>query len=163
MESDEDFARITRERSLKSRSRPEAKKKRVDRHKRNMKLDPVYAIKFLTRMRLASLKKSKGINRSSSSRRILGADPMVCKKFIEDQFREGMNWENRGEWHIDHFFPISLANSEPEVIMFSHFTNLQPLWAAENLNKSATVPHPSRIIERDMFVENWIKTNHQSA
>ena len=161
MASDEDFARITRERSFKSRSRPEAKKRRVDRHKQNMKSDPVYAIKFLTRMRLASLKKSKGINRSSSSRRTLGANPMVCKKFIEDQFREGMNWGNRGEWHIDHFFPISLAKNESEVRIFSHFTNLSPLWAFENMKKHATPPSPCEMIMRDEWVENWIKSSFQ--
>jgi hypothetical protein len=159
MASDEDFAKKIRERSFKSQSRPEAKKRRVDRHKQNMKSDPVYAIKFLTRMRLASLKKRKGINRSNSSRKMLGADPWVCKKFIEDQFSKGMSWANRGEWHIDHFFPISLANNEAEVLVFSHFTNLQPLWAVDNLNKRANIPHPLKIIERDALVESWIRTH----
>ena len=49
-----------------------------------------------------------------------------------------MSWSNRGEWHIDHIIPCSSFNllDEKEQEKCFHYTNLQPLWAAENLSKS---------------------------
>jgi len=60
---------------------------------------------------------------------------------IEKQFMDGMNWENYGEWHIDHIIPISRWNfTKPEHVAFKKcwaLDNLQPLWAEENLSKNA--------------------------
>jgi hypothetical protein len=160
-ETDKSFAQSLKEKQRLRGQRPDVKKKRVERHKLNMETNPVYAIKFLTRMRLAALKKRNGTNKSMSSRRMLGADPYICKKFLEDQFVDGMDWQNRGDWHIDHFFPISLAKNKTDVRVFSHFTNLRPLWASENMIKHNTPPSPLEMIMRDQWVEEWIKTNFQ--
>ena len=46
-----------------------------------------------------------------------------------------MNWENRGLWHIDHIIPLATAKTEDEIIRLNHYTNLQPLWAIDNLKK----------------------------
>ena len=65
------------------------------------------------------------------------------KQHIESQFQEGMSWSNYGEWHIDHIIPVSVFNFDcPEHIDFKRcwaLENLQPLWAKENLSKSAKV------------------------
>ena len=59
---------------------------------------------------------------------------------LEKQFRSNMSWENYGEWHIDHKVPISAFNFEkPEDLDFKKcwaLSNLQPMWAKENLLKS---------------------------
>ena len=49
-----------------------------------------------------------------------------------------MTWEKylNGDIHIDHIKPISLAKTEEEVYLLNHYTNLQPLWAEENIKKS---------------------------
>lgn len=71
---------------------------------------------------------------------ILGAGPEVVKKWIEDQFKAGMTWENHGTvWHIDHIIPLACAKSEEEAYKLLHFSNLQPLWAKENQQKSGRV------------------------
>ena len=46
-----------------------------------------------------------------------------------------MNWDNYGEWHIDHIKPLSLAKNELDVIELCNYKNLQPLWALENIIK----------------------------
>jgi hypothetical protein len=47
-----------------------------------------------------------------------------------------MNWSNRKEWHIDHIIPLSSAKTEEELLKLFHYTNLQPLWANDNIKKS---------------------------
>ena len=47
-----------------------------------------------------------------------------------------MTWENHGEWHLDHIVPVSLGETEEEIVSLNHYTNLQPLWKDDNLIKS---------------------------
>jgi hypothetical protein len=50
-----------------------------------------------------------------------------------------MSWENHGEWHIDHIRPCAafdLTLAAEQKVCF-HYSNLQPLWAEENMKKSA--------------------------
>jgi hypothetical protein len=56
---------------------------------------------------------------------------------LESQFKDGMNWENYGEWHIDHIMPISylIKNKIIDPAIINALTNLQPLWASENMSK----------------------------
>lgn len=58
---------------------------------------------------------------------------------IEKQFKEGMSWNNYGEFHLDHIIPLSSANTEEELYALCHYTNLQPMWAEENIRKSNNV------------------------
>lgn len=62
------------------------------------------------------------------------------KKHLENLFIEDMNWDNMGEWHIDHIIPKSLFNyTIPEDKEFQKcwaLSNLQPLWATDNLKKN---------------------------
>ena len=48
-----------------------------------------------------------------------------------------MNWSNHGKWHIDHIVPLSKFNpkSLKDIKKANHYSNLQPLWAKENLRK----------------------------
>lgn len=50
------------------------------------------------------------------------------KKNIENKFKEGMCWENHGEWHIDHIKPISKFSPDTEIKIINSLDNLQPLW-----------------------------------
>jgi hypothetical protein len=62
---------------------------------------------------------------------------LVCH--LEAQFRPGMTWENYGEWHVDHVRPVSsfrfTSCEDPEFRECWALSNLQPLWAEENLSK----------------------------
>jgi hypothetical protein len=61
------------------------------------------------------------------------------KKYLESKFKDGMTWEKRGLIHIDHIIPCAsfdLKDPKQQAKCF-HYTNLQPLWAKENLIKGA--------------------------
>ena len=66
----------------------------------------------------------------------LGCSILFYKGFLQKQFKEGMTWENYGEWHIDHIVPLASASTEEELIKLFHYTNTQPLWAEENIKKA---------------------------
>lgn len=66
---------------------------------------------------------------------ILGCSIKEFNKHIKDKFYLKMNWNNRSEWHIDHIIPLKAAKTEFEVVALNHYTNLQPLWAKDNLTK----------------------------
>jgi hypothetical protein len=67
---------------------------------------------------------------------IVGCSPEFLKEHLETQFTDGMTWDNRSEWHIDHIIPLSSAKTGDELYKLCHYTNLQPLWAEDNLKKS---------------------------
>lgn len=70
---------------------------------------------------------------------ILGYTTNELMIHLESQFIEGMNWDNTGEWHIDHIVPRSAFIFEDEHdIGFKYcwnLSNLRPLWESDNLNK----------------------------
>lgn len=68
----------------------------------------------------------------------LGCSILELRKHLESKFQSGMTWTNYGDWHIDHIFPLSKANlsNRDEFLRVCHYTNLQPLWAVDNIRKS---------------------------
>lgn len=70
---------------------------------------------------------------------LLGCSMEYLRTHLENQFTEGMTWGNYGRygWHIDHIIPVSyFDHSDPEQQKRAwHYTNLQPLWATDNLKK----------------------------
>lgn len=66
----------------------------------------------------------------------LGYSALDLKEHIEKKFKDGMSWDNWGEWHIDHIKPISKfdKNTDPKIV--NSLQNLQPLWSYDNIRKS---------------------------
>ena len=103
------------------------------------KTDPMFKLKKLLRDRSYKAFKAKGYNKNTKTQQMLGVDWEVCKAHIQRQFTKGMTWDNSAEWHIDHIIPLSSANTEEELKKLCHYSNLQPLWAFDNLIKSARI------------------------
>ena len=79
-------------------------------------------------------------NKKIKSIEYLGCNIETFKAHIEAQFKEGMTWENHGEWHIDHKIPLKYKHngetpSLEEVVKRLDYTNTQPMWASENMVK----------------------------
>jgi len=68
---------------------------------------------------------------------MLGYTPQQLRKHIEMQFLDGMTWDNRSEWEIDHITPISTATTKEDVIALNQLPNLRPLWARLNNQKNS--------------------------
>jgi len=68
---------------------------------------------------------------------LVGCSVEDLMKHLESQFQEGMTWDNYGKWHIDHIKPCASFNllNEEEQRQCFHYSNLQPLWAVDNLKK----------------------------
>jgi hypothetical protein len=81
--------------------------------------------------------------RAGSAVRDLGCSVKELKVYLEKKFQPGMNWKNYGKWHIDHIIPLSSFDltDRDQVKKACHYTNLQPLWAEDNLKKWAKMPN----------------------
>jgi hypothetical protein len=104
------------------------------RNNLRLKNDPIFKLKKNYRNRLYDY--YKGSNRSKTSEKIIGINWIGFKLHIEQQFSDGMTWDNYGAWHIDHITPLSAGKTKKELETLFHYTNCQPLWATENLSKS---------------------------
>ena len=71
---------------------------------------------------------------------LVGCSMKGLRSHLEQQFTEGMSWDNYGKWHIDHIRPcvsFDLTDKEEQKECF-HYSNLQPLWAEENMQKGCS-------------------------
>jgi hypothetical protein len=102
-----------------------------------LRSDPVFRLTRNIRRRV--LKVLAGISKSAHTLELLGCIPEELWTHLESKFKPGMTWENYGfkGWHVDHIRPCAsfdLTDPEQQRQCF-HYTNLQPLWAKENLSK----------------------------
>lgn len=115
----------------------EKNKKHIrEKNKERYKTDPNFKMRSnISRRILLAL---KGKSKSANTMTLLGvSDIEFLWNHLEKQFKPGMTRENHGLWHVDHVIPcfsFDLTKPEEQAKCF-HYTNLQPLWASENLSK----------------------------
>ena len=83
----------------------------------------------------------KGKVKSKRTKDLLGCTIEELWSHLEKSFKPNMNKENYGKWHVDHIRPCAsfdLTKPEEQAKCF-HYSNLQALWAKENLSKSDKV------------------------
>ena len=110
-------------------------------YNRNRRLtDPVFKLKYLLNSRILIFMKSHNITKKNKTFEIVGCSPKELKEHLEHQFKDGMSWDNQGKWHIDHVIPLSSGKTDDEIIKLCHYSNLQPLWAIDNMKKGSKTP-----------------------
>ena len=115
--------------------------------KERLKKDPLFKLSKDISSSIRMSLKNNGSIKNSRTHEILGCTIEQFKIHIENKFVDGMCWENRNLWHLDHITPISSATNEEELIKLNHYTNFQPLWAPDNLEKGNKL--------------NWTQQKHQ--
>jgi len=128
------------------------------RKRKKLKFDSNPVLKAASRVRNKTYKilKTMRMSRSLSASKVLGIDIARFKSFIESQFANEMNWDNIGKWHIDHFIPMATAKTTKDINRLSHYSNLRPMWAIDNLRKSDKIPSISDVIDRNSFLDKWL-------
>ena len=102
--------------------------------------DPNAKLLFSTRSQM--YKVLRGLEKSSPTLKLLDVPNIeFLWQHLTKQFQPGMTKENYGLWHVDHIIPCSsfdFSDFEQQKKCF-HYTNLQPLWASDNLSKGTKI------------------------
>lgn len=109
------------------------------RNKVRFKEDKFYALTRRLRNRLWYALQKKSWKKNTKFSQYIGCTQEELVSHIEKQFQPGMTWEDRKAWHIDHIIPLSSALTEDHMYSLCHYTNLQPMWAKDNIKKGAKV------------------------
>lgn len=117
--------------------------KRREYKKKRLLNDPLFKLKESIRRNISDTFRRKNYTKKSKTYEILGCTFEEFKKHIESQFEDWMTWDNYGNpydgileenktWDIDHIIQLSSAETEEDVIILNHYTNLQPLCSYHN-------------------------------
>ena len=119
-------------------STDKGRKTRVENMTDYYKNNPHARFILAVRKRISGFMQIKKMTKKNKTFQMLGCTPQELILHIEKQFKPGMNWNNWSVhgWHLDHIVPLDSGKNQEEVEKLCHYTNLQPLWAEENLKKS---------------------------
>lgn len=116
------------------------RKNNPEKHRQSKKnyfaKSPLEKLRNNFRRRIYKVIKNKNFTKNHSINSYLGCSYEELKTHLELKFQPGMTWDNYGKWHIDHIKPLSLGQNISDLENLCHYTNLQPLWAEDNIKKS---------------------------
>lgn len=128
--------------------RPRYKDFRTNYTRCRRKNDVNFRLSANLRGRINSALKHNNNRKSSNTTKLIGCSVRFLKKYLKSKFYPQklpngirlMTWDNYGKygWHVDHVIPcdkFDLSKPEEQRKCF-HYTNLQPLWARDNIIKS---------------------------
>jgi hypothetical protein len=121
------------------------------------KVDPAFKLERNLRCRLYHALINQKADKLHRTKKLTGCEFDFLKEYLEAKFTEGMTWDNHGTWHIDHIRPccsFDLTTEEGQKTCF-HYTNLQPLWAHDNLSKGGKYEEVEEV-EEVQEVDNCI-------
>lgn len=152
-----------RARSLELKRQPHRRKKERERRKFLRDTNLNVRIKTILRHRLYSALRGK--NKSARTLELLGCSIEFLREHLEAQFVAGMTWANYGKWHVDHIRPVAsfdFTDPQQQRECF-HWTNLQPLWASDNIKKSDKLPGSGRQGQHDAVGAGRVTPSAQQA
>jgi Prasinovirus endonuclease VII len=151
---DEKVKRVAWHRAYYGSNRERIRQMQKEYRRRNLKRDNLARVikrrtnvQFALRCRIRNHARKILLRLPSSASRsdyldLLGCTLSEFTSHLESKFLPGMSWENRNLWHLDHIRPLKTFDlSDPtQLAIACHFTNLQPLWAVDNLRKGHRWP-----------------------
>ena len=120
---------------LENKEKLKVYKKEWETQKR--KNDIIFKLKQILRHRIYIYLKRKNLTKKTKTFDLVGCSTEFLKEHLEKQFKNNMSWDNYGTWHVDHIIPLSSAKNTEELNKLCHYSNLQPLWAQENMSKGS--------------------------
>lgn len=106
------------------------KKKKLEWcNKYNSKNKHVVLWRSLLRRTIVQLKQEK----NGSTFDMLGYTALELKEHIEKNWLEGMNWDNYGDWHVDHIKCVSSFSPDTPAMVVNALSNLRPMWATTRI------------------------------
>lgn len=122
---------------LKNKEKINEVKRTYQKHKRHT--DPIYKLICNFRTAIYQVLKENNVQKNGHYFDVLKYTPEELITHLESKFIDGMNWDNYGEWHVDHIKPISSFNiieiGDDEFMRCWTLENLQPMWGIENIKK----------------------------
>jgi len=105
---------------------------------KNREEDVIYKIIDNLSRRARKFLLKNNLNKNMTHMELIGCTPMELKEYLRSKFLSNMDYDNYGEWEIDHIKAISLYNlcNEKELKECFNYKNLQPLWRIDNIKKS---------------------------
>ena len=126
-----------RERTKEYRRTHKAQRNEFRKQKRITDIE--YKIKCNLRYRIWSAVKNN--IKCESTEKLIGCSIKELKNYLKARFVKNMTFDNYGKWHIDHIKPcdsFDLSKNKEQKKCF-HYSNLQPLWALDNLKKGSKI------------------------
>lgn len=132
----------TRAYGAKFRASVKGKKWRRDYEKQRRDSDDNFKIKARLRTRLYITLRKAGAKRAARTMTLVGCDIQFLRGYLEARFTEGMTWKNHGKWHIEHHIPLAEFDlrEEAQQRQAFHYSNLRPMWGAQNQSKGSKRP-----------------------
>lgn len=131
-----------RERAKARRGEPGYYARYEEWRRARMAADPLFAAKCLARNAVRGAfgrTRKHGFRKGSRTQTLIGCSWQELIDHLAALCYGGMTIDdvlaNDGRVHIDHIVPIATAETEEDVVRLNHYTNLQPLWAEDNLEK----------------------------
>lgn len=135
---------LVKQQLYREKNREKVNKNKNEYQTNRRKNDYLYKLTENIRGRVRDYLKIKNITKKNKTFEIIGCSPEELMLYIEKQFIGEMCWDNYGlfGWHIDHIIPLSSAKTEEDLYKLCYYTNLQPLWAFDNLSKGDKILTP---------------------
>jgi len=110
---------------------------REEYRKKRFEEDPLFKLTVNIRHLISNSLRRQGYSKKTRTYKILGCDYETFYNHLLETYKKnyGVEWDGIEDVHIDHIIPVSLAQTEEEVIKLCHYSNLQLLKAKDNLDK----------------------------
>lgn len=112
--------------------------------------DANFKLRATLRCRIYTALRRRRLSKSQRVTELIGCDIEFLRGYLEARFLKDMTWANHGKWHIDHHIPCAefdLRDPAQQRQCF-HYSNLKPMWGADNMSKGAKRPatHQAELI-----------------